>query len=90
MGVLVNEYAWTRTLLLAALSSRTTASVQPPFGEKKTWMGGLVGGGDVSCARQVRLTTSRKMKAIAVRLTWTSVMGRTLLGKALARRRKRL
>ena len=40
MGVLVKLYAWTRTLVLAAFSSLTTASVQPPLGEKKTWTGG--------------------------------------------------
>ena len=41
MGAEVNEYACTRTLVLAAFSSLTTASVQPPFGEKKPgWAGG--------------------------------------------------
>ena len=52
MGVLVKLYAWTRTVFLAAFSSLTTASVQPPFGEKKTWTGGRVVGWDVSWAWQ--------------------------------------
>ena len=53
MGVLVKLYAWTRTLLLAAFSSFTTASVQPPFGENQTSMGGRVlTGWDVSWAWQ--------------------------------------
>ncbi len=44
MGVLVKLYACTRTVLLAALSSLTTASVQPPFGEKYTSTGGRAAG----------------------------------------------
>ena len=38
IGALVNEYAWTKTLFVALSRFSTTASVQPPFGEKKTWM----------------------------------------------------
>ena len=53
MGVLVKLYACTRTVFLAAFSSLTTASVQPPFGEKKTWTGGrAVGSWDASWAWQ--------------------------------------
>jgi hypothetical protein len=38
MGALVNEYAWTRISFLAEAISLITASVAPPFGEKKTSM----------------------------------------------------
>ena len=34
MGADVKLYAWTRTVRLALPSASTTASVQPPFGEK--------------------------------------------------------
>src|SRR5581483_8066105 len=36
MGAEVKLYAWTSTLALAACNSSTTASVQPPSGEKWT------------------------------------------------------
>jgi len=36
MAALVKEYAWAKTLLVAWSSAFTTASVQPPWGEKKT------------------------------------------------------
>jgi hypothetical protein len=34
MGADVKEYAWTRTVCLALPRASTTASVQPPRGEK--------------------------------------------------------
>ena len=39
----MKEYAWTRMLVLAAFISFTTASVQPPLGEKWTSIEGSAG-----------------------------------------------
>ena len=69
IGAEVKEYAWTRTSFFAFPSSRTTASVAPPWGEKKTSVTCAANGPadtDLVGEEQANVNVSRKARTRAM------------------------